>query len=79
LLNTNICNSFFQDPVSELLKLADYLEFTCSREVIVDIAEKFSFQNLKAASENMKDHGEMQSISGDVGLKVPDFYRKGIR
>jgi hypothetical protein len=70
---------FFQDPVSEIQKLAEYLEVTCSREVIVDIAEKCSFQNLKAASENVKDHREMQDISKNVGLKLSDFYRKGTR
>jgi hypothetical protein len=66
-----------QDPVSEILNLADYLEVICSRELADDIADKCSFENLKAASDNIKDHGEARKLMKQWGLELPNMYRKG--
>jgi hypothetical protein len=72
-----LCSTLFQDPITEILKLADYLDVSCSSEVAAEIADKCSFQNLKAASDNVKDHGEIKRIMTDLGLDLPKFYRKG--
>jgi hypothetical protein len=68
---------FFQDPTTEIIKLAEYLDVTCSSELAADIADKCSFQNLKSASDDVKDHGEIKRIMTDLGLELPKFYRKG--
>jgi hypothetical protein len=63
--------------VPEILELAEYLGVTCSKELAVHIADKCSFQNLKAASDNAKDHGEIKRIMASMGFELPKFYRKG--
>ncbi|XP_062601636.1 sulfotransferase 1C2-like [Saccostrea cucullata] len=66
-----------KDPVSEILKLASYLGVACSTELASNISEKCSFQNLKDASDNTKDHGEIAKAMKEMGRELPKFYRKG--
>ncbi|XP_061172459.1 sulfotransferase 1C2-like [Saccostrea echinata] len=55
-----------QDPVSEIKRLVAFLDKPCDDQLAKQIAEKCSFQNLKAASTNLKE------TSGSVSM-----YRKG--
>ncbi|XP_061171732.1 sulfotransferase 1B1-like [Saccostrea echinata] len=55
-----------QDPVSEIKRLAAFMDKPCDDQLANQIAEKCSFQNLKTASDTVK--------GGDRSMS---FYRKG--
>nr|XP_034308871.1 sulfotransferase family cytosolic 1B member 1 isoform X3 [Crassostrea gigas] len=77
----SLCTLYYEnlkkDPVSEILKLANYLGVPCTTSLATAIAEKCSFQNLKQASDEMKDHGEEMKVMKEMGRDPPKFYRKG--
>merc|ERR1711894_468448 len=43
-----------EDPITEITKLAKYLEVKCDEQLIKDIAERCNFQNMKKANDEVK-------------------------
>ena len=76
-ITNHFCCIHMQDPVSEILTLASYLDVTCTPELATAVAEKCSFQNLKQASDAVKDHGHIAKAMKEMGKIPPKFYRKG--
>ena len=70
-----------QNPIQEILRLAEFLNVKLTEEDIAEISDKCSFQKLKLANDSIKDHSW---ISGDMPDKVREhelltkkMFRKG--
>ncbi|KAK3101683.1 hypothetical protein FSP39_005435 [Pinctada imbricata] len=85
--NKNILTVHFEnlkmDPVTEVRRIADFLEVDISDEVVNEISAKCKFQTLKKANDDLKKPPEellknFLSLSKILpNIKVPAIYRKG--
>ena len=80
-LCTLVHASYFQDPVSEIRKLADFLNVQYTNQFLQEIADKCSFSKLKASQKEIKETAENtegeKPESTRKGMKL-DVYRKGM-
>lgn len=69
---------YFQNPITEISRLAEFLNINLKDEDIAEIADKCSFKKLKLANDTIKDHSILDIGEKSIGEKIKEFmYRKG--
>ncbi|CAC5404970.1 SULT1 [Mytilus coruscus] len=71
------------DPVTEIQRLADFVNIHVTNNLVKDIVDKCDFKNLKKADKDIKSMGQEMKVlieastKDNPSLKLPENYRKG--
>ncbi|XP_052690875.1 sulfotransferase 1E1-like [Crassostrea angulata] len=70
--------SLKKNPITEISRLAEFLNINLKDQDIAEIADKCSFKKLKLANDTMKDHSILDIGEKYPGEKIKEFmFRKG--